>query len=159
MKFWQKWKKEMMNLKISEMIPNEICGALELWQRCEGIGLSDADEPESLARFIIRNPDLCFTAYLDGKLVGTCLCGSDGRRGYLYHLAVDPQMRRMEIGKALVERVFEGLKEQDIHKCHIMVFGNNELGLKFWKDTGWGLRPELVLMSKNVVLEKGRSPC
>ncbi len=148
-----------MNLLISEMTAKEICGALDLWQRCEGIGLSDADEQGSLTRFIQRNPGLCFTANVDSKLVGTCLCGSDGRRGYLYHLAVDPHMRRKGIGKALVERVFEGLKEQDIHKCHIMVFGNNDLGLKFWKDTGWSLRPELVLMSKDVVLEKRRSPC
>ncbi len=148
-----------MNIKISEMTTGEICGALDLWQRCDGIGLSDADEREPLVRFIQKNPGLCFSAYLDGKLVGTCLCGSDGRRGYLYHLAVDPQARRKGIGRSLVDRVFQALKKQDIHKCHIMVFGDNDAGLKFWEETGWSRRPEIVLMSKNVVPQKGRSPC
>lgn len=148
-----------MDLKIQDMTIDEICGAIALWKRCEGIGLSDADEREPLTRFLTKNPGLCFTAYLNGKLVGTCLCGSDGRRGYLYHLAVDPEARRMGIGKKLVERVFEALKEQDIHKCHIMVFNNNELGLKFWKSTGWTLRTEIAVMSYNVTPPQLSSPC
>lgn len=148
-----------MNIQITEMTPNEICGAVDLWKRCEGIGLSDADEKEPLTRFINRNPGLCFVAYQEGKLVGTCLCGSDGRRGYLYHLAVDPRARRNGIGKALVDRVFSALDEQKIHKCHIMVYGNNELGLKFWKETGWILRTELVIMSHNITPPKVNSPC
>lgn len=148
-----------MTIQISEMTPDEICDALDLWKRCEGIGLSDADERKALTRFLNRNPGLCFTAQIDGKLIGTCLCGSDGRRGYLYHLAVDPILRRQGIGKMLVERVFAGLEAMDIHKCHIMVYGSNELGLKFWKQTGWSLRPEIVLMSYNILPEKAGSPC
>ncbi len=72
----------------------------------------------------------------------------------MYHLAVDPDARRMGIGKSLVERVFDALQKQDIHKCHIMVFANNELGLKFWKSTGWTLRTEIALMSYNVTPNK-----
>jgi ribosomal protein S18 acetylase RimI-like enzyme len=148
-----------MTIQISEMIAEEICGALDLWKRCEGIGLSDADERDALTHFLKRNPGLCFTAHLNEKLVGTCLCGSDGRRGYLYHLAVDPQLRRQGIGKALVERVLAGLEAMDIHKCHIMVYGSNELGLRFWKQTGWKLRPEIVLMSYDILPEREVSPC
>lgn len=139
-----------MDLKIQEMTTDEICEAITLWKRCEGIGLSDADEREPLMRFLDHNPGLCFSAYLDRKLVGTCLCGSDSRRGYLYHLAVDPKSRRMGIGRSLVERVLEALQKQDIHKCHIMVYADNELGLKFWKSTGWTLRTEIAIMSHNV---------
>lgn len=56
---------------------------LALWKRCEGIGLSSADEFEPIAAFLERNPGLSFAARKDGHVIGTSLCGSDGRRGYL----------------------------------------------------------------------------
>ena len=137
-------------MKIREMFTADYDAALALWKRCEGMGLSDADERSPLSRFLERNPGLNFIA-LDGEsLVGTVLCGTDGRRGYLYHLAVDPLYRRQGIGRKLVARVFEALRGQDIHKCHIMVYGTNEVGLAFWKQDGWVTRPEIVLMSRNV---------
>lgn len=148
-----------MSIEIREMTTADYDRALALWKRCEGIGLSDADEQASILRFLEHNPGLCFTAWEDGELIGTCLCGTDGRRGYLYHLAVDPHHRRQGIGKLLVQRVFEGLRAQDIHKCHIMVYGSNQAGLAFWKQTSWVLRPEIVLMSYNVCTEDCESAC
>ena len=148
-----------MTIQISEMSISDYDDALALWKGCEGIGLSDADERHPLSKFLEQNKGLCFVARSDGKMVGTCLCGTDRRRGYMYHLAVDPAARRQGIGKTLVERVFEGLQKQDIHKCHIMVFGKNELGLVFWKQTGWKLRPEIVIMSYDVSPYQGGSPC
>jgi N-acetylglutamate synthase len=133
--------------------------ALALWRRCEGIGLSDADEKQPLTCFLEKNKGLNFKAVMGDKLVGTCLCGSDGRRGYLYHLAVDPAVRRLGIGKALVEQTLSGLHKIDIHKCHIMVFGKNELGLKFWQQTGWKLRPEIEIMSYEISPFGGGSLC
>jgi len=142
-----------MIMKIREMFAADYDAALALWQRCEGMGLSDADERKPLSRFLERNPGLNFIA-LDGEsLVGTVLCGTDGRRGYLYHLAVDPLYRRQGIGRNLVARLFDALRLQDIHKCHIMVYGTNEVGLAFWKQDGWVTRPEIVLMSKNVEMD------
>lgn len=68
-------------------------------------------------------------------------------------------MRRQGIGKKLVEQVFIALKAQDIHKCHIMVFGNNEQGLKFWQEVGWTLRTDIVVMSHDITTPKVCSPC
>lgn len=89
-------------MKIREMFITDYDAALALWHRCAGMGLSDADELVPLSHFLERNPGLNFIA-LDGEsLVGTVLCGTDGRRGYLYHLAVDPLYRRRGIGRELV---------------------------------------------------------
>jgi len=139
-----------MGIQISEMTAGDYEEALALWQRCPGMGLSDADEKIPLSRFLERNPGLSCIARDGELLIGTCLCGSDGRRGYLYHLAVDPGYRRCGIGRDLVAHVFNKLRELDIHKCHIMVYGTNEVGLAFWKQEGWVTRPEIVLMSKDV---------
>lgn len=148
-----------MTSQISEMTFRDYPEAVELWRNCEGIGLSDADEPEPMRRFLERNPGLCFIARTDNRLVGTVLCGTDGRRGYLYHLAVHPDLRRKGLGRELVNRVFKALEERGIHKCHIMVYGSNETGLLFWRQGGWVLRPEIVLMSHDIGCQRDHSPC
>lgn len=139
-----------MTIEVADFLTADYDEATALWNRCEGIGLSDADERESLVAFLMKNPGLNFVARENGTIVGTCLCGSDGRRGYLYHLAVNPNRRRKGIGRILAQRALQALALQGIQKCHIMVFGANELGLTFWKDEGWVTRPEIVLMSHNV---------
>jgi ribosomal protein S18 acetylase RimI-like enzyme len=146
-------------MEIVEFLPAYYDEALALWKRCEGIGLSEADDSEPMQKFLHKNPGLNCIALEGGRIVGTCLCGSDGRRGYLYHLAVDPAQRRKGIGKRLVERTLQALAEQGIQKCHIMVFGSNESGLAFWKSGEWITRSEIVLMSHNVGCRENRGAC
>lgn len=148
-----------MTIEVTDFSTADYDEAIALWNRCEGIGLSDADERESLVAFLMKNPGLNFVARENGTIVGTCLCGSDGRRGYLYHLAVNPNRRRKGIGRILAQRALQALALQGIQKCHIMVFGANELGLTFWKDEGWVTRPEIVLMSHNVGFKEYGGHC
>jgi ribosomal protein S18 acetylase RimI-like enzyme len=122
-----------------------------LWQSCEGIGLSAADSRTAIDRFLRRNPGLAFAAWEGNILAGAVLTGEDGRRGYLYHLAVSPQHRRQGIGRALVERCVFGLKERGIQKCHIFVYSDNQAGMAFWAQLGFELRRELVIMSREIL--------
>ena len=133
-----------MPLVLREILTSDYDAALALWKRCDGIGLSAADERCPVNRFIARNPGLCFVALMDNELVGTVLCGNDGRRGYLYHLAVDPRFRKQGLGGQLAERSLEGLRAAGIQKCHILVYESNKSGQTFWQHTGWIPRPEIV---------------
>ena len=64
----------------------------KLWLSCAGMGLNNLDDSkEGIQRFLNRNPDTCFVAQDDHKIVGVIIAGSDGRRGYIYHTAVDPE--------------------------------------------------------------------
>ncbi len=146
-------------MEIREFALNDYESALALWKRCEGIGLSAADAHCPMKRFLERNAGFCFVAVEAGDIIGTILCGNDGRRGYLYHLAVDPNLRCRGIGKRLVDRSLNALKDYGIDKSHIMVFGSNESGLKFWQAAGWKTRPEIVLMSYDVKGKDDKSPC
>lgn len=148
-----------MEIDYSLMRPDDYSQAYALWQRCEGIGLSSADSECAITTFLLRNPGMSFTARLDGGLVGTALCGTDGRRGFLYHLAVDPTHRREGIGMELASRCLRALKAEGIGKCHIMVFKENQDGRKFWEKTGWKLRSDLVLMSAELTSEKEGCSC
>ena len=140
----------MDNITILEMTPKDFECAFQLWKNSPGISLSSADSKENITTFLRLNPGLCFTARDGNKLVGAVLCGSDGRRGYLYHLAVAPAYQNLGIGKALADRVLKDLRERGIQRCHIFVMADNTHGKKFWQKTGWKKRDELFIMSHDL---------
>ncbi|MCB0153428.1 MAG: GNAT family N-acetyltransferase, partial [Anaerolineae bacterium] len=81
-------------MTIREMTPQDLAQVLVLWQQAEGVGLSEADSPDRLTRFLEHNPGLSFVAINGNQLVGAVLGGHDGRRGYIHHLAVAANERR-----------------------------------------------------------------
>ena len=118
-----------------------------LWQRCEGVGLSGADRRDNIAAYLTRNPGMSLTAWIGNNLVGAILCGHDGRRGYIHHLAVDEVYRRQGIGQQLVDRSLGILQEAGIQKCHLFIFHKNQAGIYFWQSGGWTLREDIRVMS------------
>lgn len=84
-----------------------------------------------------------------GRVVGAVLCGHDGRRGHLHHLAVTRSLRRTGIGAALVAHCFARLAEARIPKCNIFLYPDNTQGETFWRHAGW-IRPEWYVMQKPV---------
>ena len=139
-----------MNVVIREMTIQDYDEVLAVWRASEGMGLSDADSQEGVARFLKRNPGLSFVAHDGECVVGAALCGDDGRRGYIHHLAVSKPYRRKGIGRALVGRCLSALKRDGINKCHIFVFHDNQDAIAFWKNIGWTQRVELVMMSQHI---------
>lgn len=124
---------------------------IALWQSADGVGLSSSDSREAIARYLDHNPSLSFTAWDGDELVGTVLCGHDGRRGYVHHLAVRPSYWRQGIGKALAARCLAALAAEDIDKCHLFVFAVNADAIAFWKSVGWTQRVDLNVMSQYTV--------
>ena len=136
------------------MASSDIPAALALWRVTEGMGLGESDKPERLAAFLDRNPGLSAVAALDdGVLVGAVLCGDDGRRGYLHHLAVARERRQQGIARALLAYCFAGLAARDIEKCNIFLLADNTEGERFWQRAGWVVRSNLKVMQKNVAGE------
>ena len=124
--------------------------AYALWKVSEGIGLSDADTRQAIQRYLKQNPGTSFVARVDGKLVGAVLSGTDGRRGYLHHLAVAKEFRKQGVGKKLVEHCMEALGKAGITRCHIFVYRENKSGKAFWEETGWFERNDLDIMSRDL---------
>lgn len=136
-------------MQIVEMTMADYDEVYTLWEATEGVGLSSADSREAIARYLARNPGMSFVARdAQGSLVGAVLCGHDGRRGFLHHLAVKPGCRRQGLGRALAERCLVALTGEGIDKCHLFVFKENQNGRAFWEKLGWAERTTLVIMSK-----------
>ena len=139
-----------MAIEIYPMTIDDYDEVIELWKTSEGMGLSDADTRRNINLFLLRNPNLSLVARDSEKLVGAVLCGHDGRRGYLHHLAVARPYRMQNIGSTLAEGCLERLRLEGIHKCHLFVYEQNYHAIAFWKKTGWVQRLDLVLMSHDI---------
>jgi len=139
-----------MPVLIRKMHCQDYPAAYALWKSLPGMGLSSADEHKAIQSFLQKNPQTCFVAEHEGKLIGSVLGGSDGRRGYIYHLAVDDRFQRQGVGRQLVQICLDALKSQGIEKCHLFVISSNQSGCDFWNRLGWQQRDDIIVMSKNM---------
>lgn len=141
-----------------------------LWLATPGVGLSESDTRAGTEAFLRRNPGMSAVAYAGGdrtstaeqcgprvtaeqcgpRLVGAVLCGHDGRRGYLHHLAVATAWRGRGIARQLVARCFEQLAAAGIPKCNIFLYADNAEGAAFWLHDGWSPREDLRVLQKPI---------
>ena len=137
-----------MEYRITPFVMEDYEAAMALWRASRGIVISGADEPGPLAAYLARNPGTNFAAKQAGCLVGTVLCGNDGRRGYLHHLAVAAAHQRKGLGTKLVRSCLDALREKGLQKCHLFLEASNTHGLAFWEKAGWFLRTDMNVMSR-----------
>ena len=115
-----------------------------LWMTISGFAIRSIDDSrEGVERFLRRNPATSVVADEDGKIVGSILCGHDGRRGCLYHVCVHKDYRMRGIGTAMVVYAMNALKEEQISKVSLIAFTKNDIGNAFWNRIGWTRRLDL----------------
>lgn len=123
----------------------------QLWTSTKGMGMRSLDDSvDGIGKFLKRNPTTNFIAQVEDKIVGVILCGHDGRRGYIYHTAVNSDYRGNGIGKKLVNTVIEALRKEKINKVALVVFDSNDLGNKFWQSLGFDKRNDLVYRNLSI---------
>lgn len=122
-----------------------------LWMSCAGMGLNNLDDSrDGIDKFLKRNPDTCFVAENENRIVGVIIVGNDGRRGYIYHTAVNPQYRKHGIARQLVDAALLALKQCGINKVALVVFDRNKDGNAFWEKIGFTVREDLVYRNKTI---------
>lgn len=123
----------------------------QLWKSTEGMGMRSLDDSfEGIEKFLKRNPATNFVAQSENNIVGVILCGHDGRRGYIYHTAVNIDYRGRGIGRMLVDAVVKALKKEDINKVALVAFTSNDLGNKFWQSLGFSRRDDLIYRNLSI---------
>ena len=124
--------------------------AVELWRRVEGVEVAEGDSKEEIARYILRNPGVSRVAEEGTKIVGAVLCGHDGRRGLIYHLAIEPAYRRQALGNRLVEECLNALGKAGIKRALLLVAKDNASGHAFWHHCGWEDIPGALAMGIDI---------
>ena len=113
--------------EIREMTIDDFPEVHKLWMTIKGFGIRTIDDSkEGVERFIKRNPTTSIVAEADGKIVGSILCGHDGRRGCFYHVCVAEAYRKHGIGKTMAVAAMRALKAEKINKVCLIAFKDNE---------------------------------
>jgi ribosomal protein S18 acetylase RimI-like enzyme len=139
-------------MKIREMTADDYNNVYALWAGTANMGLRDIDDSkDAIAKFLERNPGCCFVAEEEGRIIGAILGGSDGRRGSIYHAAVEIEKRGKGIGTLLLESVKRAFSMQGITRISLHVYNANEVGISFWKSSGFTKREDVYYYSYDLL--------
>lgn len=122
-----------------------------LWKGAgAGIQLRRSDDPDEILKKLQRDPDLFLVASSDEKIIGTVIGGFDGRRGLIYHLAVDQDYRERGIGSQLMEEVEKRLRLKGCIKSYLLVTRENKSAMQFYEKRGWQPMDSVKLFGKDL---------
>ncbi len=122
---------------------DDYTAATRLWAESgAGIHVGPSDAPDELKKKLQRDPDLFLVAQLDGALIGTVIGGFDGRRGLIYHLAVDPAYRAQGVGSRLMDEVEARLRAKGCIRCYLLVGFDNTDAIRYYEKRGWKAMPD-----------------
>ena len=138
-----------MGIEIREMTIADYAEVIAIWNEEENLTLRDADSRESINAYLDKNPGLSFIARVDSATVGAVLAGTDGRRGYLQHLAVQSDYRGRGVGRSLMQHCVAALRNIGIEKTHLFVHATNASAMRFYQRNGWFPRDEVRMFSYN----------
>ena len=103
------------------------------------------NEPSAVIEAKLAVDDLIFVAEYEGKLVGACMAGYDGHRGWLYAVAVLKERRRNGTGEALVKYAMQSLKEIGCIKVNLQIRPTNTEVAAFYKTLGFATEERLSM--------------
>jgi len=119
---------------------------IDLWKR-SGIELSSSDTRDEIARILKRNPDLFLIGKENEKVLAVVMGAFDGRRGYVHHLAIDPDYQKKKYGKMMMDELIEKFHIKKAHKVHLFIEKYNKEVVDFYRKLGWEVRDDLIMMS------------
>lgn len=134
-------------MEIRPLTIDDYGAARRLWDAVEHLGPVPRHEVEQK---LARDPELFLVAEDEGEVVGVVMGSSDGRRGWIARLAVDPYRQGEGIGRQLVEEVERRLLASGVRRVNLLVFSENVDGAGFWERTGYDPAPPVVLRSKQL---------
>jgi len=152
--FDQKSVASISGYRVEKAQLTDMGSMLDLWKATPGLGVGKGDGEDSLRDFMQRNPTTCLVLRINEGIVGTVLGGFDGRRGYIYHLAVHPDYQGKGYGKVLLDQVISELKSRGALKIHLFVFNDNQPATEFYHHQGWELRQDIQVFSWDATRDK-----
>ena len=109
---------------------------LRLWAET-GLKLGPSESREGIALKLDRDPDLFLLAQAEGDVAGAVLGAFDGRRGWIYHLAVRPDRQRQGIGHELLTEVERRLRAKGCLKINLLIEPGSAGAAVFYERLGY----------------------
>ena len=133
-------------MKIEKFTMESYEDIVDLWRK-SGISVGSTDTRDEIERMLQRNPELFLIGKVDNKVIGVVMGGFDGRRGYVHHLAIDPDYQRKGFGTMIMDDIIKKFRKIGVHKVHLFIEKYNKELVEFYKNLGWEIRDDLIMMS------------
>jgi ribosomal protein S18 acetylase RimI-like enzyme len=137
----------LSNIRIHEFDLPDYDAVVSLWKEARLV-LRPGDDLDSIRRRLQRDADLFLVAREGSEVVGCVMGGWDGRRGWIYHLAVKPSHQRQGIAKALMRELEVRLERKGAKRVNAQIYQSNTTSLRFFSACGYETRPDLVMIGK-----------
>lgn len=124
--------------RIREYADSDEDAVLALWEAA-GIGRPWLDLRAEIAQKLKRDRELFLVAE-DAEtraLVGAVMGAYDGRRGWVYHLAVQPDRQRQGLGRDLMAALEEAMLAAGVRKVNLQVRADNPRVVAFYEKLGY----------------------
>ena len=125
---------------------NDLQAVLKLWRGSSpGIRISPSDDPVEIRKKLQHDPDLFLVAEEGARIIGVVVGGFDGRRGMVYHLAVETIQRGRGFGRALMGELELRLRRKGCLKYYLLVTKDNQDAVAFYQQIGCEVMDILIL--------------
>jgi ribosomal protein S18 acetylase RimI-like enzyme len=138
------------DISIAEFSMDDYAVVHVLWQRGD-LWMRPSDGPEATLLKLTRDPGLFLVARSDDHIIGTVMGGWDGRRAYVYHLAVAPERRRQGIADALMDELEERFRALGAVKAKLQILVDNDVSRAFFARRGYLLETDCEPWGKELV--------
>lgn len=133
-------------MKFRSFTLNDFDSVVHLWRKA-GLILSLSDTSEGLKKKLKRDSELFFVAEEDHHIIGVVMGSYDGRRGWINHLAVDPEYQGRKIGQAMIMELEKRFKKEGCEKVNLLIEPSNKGVQSFYEKQAYK-RDELIFMEK-----------
>lgn len=121
-----------------------------LWKEAE-LDVEDYQTEKQDAELMIKmNPKTCFVLCEGRKILGSIFGTFNGRRAWIYHLAIHPSIQDQGWGAYLLQKTLQILKELGAKRSQLWVMKTNLKVLGFYKKQGFNQLDYLIGMGKNI---------
>jgi ribosomal protein S18 acetylase RimI-like enzyme len=130
-------------LSITPITDADVDALIALWQRC---GLTRPwNDPASDIALARRGPNSAILiGRAGGAIVASTMVGQDGHRGWVYYLAVDPDVQHKGHGRAVMAAAEDWLRAQSISKIMLMVRPDNAAVQTFYQRLGYDAQERVI---------------
>jgi ribosomal protein S18 acetylase RimI-like enzyme len=135
-----------MPARLREFRDADYEAAVAIWVAC-GLTVKPSDTLPELRKLVERNPGLFLVAEEAGEIEGTVIGAWDGRRAWVYHLAVRPDAQRRGTARLLMDEVEHRLRALGATKLNLLVERANAGVTDFYHKLGYA-PDDLLFLTK-----------
>lgn len=131
-------------MKIRQFCESDRSDLIKLWHAVFPDDPSH-NEPSKVIESKLAIDNLIFIAEHEGLIIGACMAGYDGHRGWLYAVAVCKEQRGSGAGSALVQHAIQALKVMGCIKVNLQIRATNTQVTTFYESLGFVIEERLSM--------------